>query len=259
MNDYYVYQLRDPRNELPFYVGKGRGYRAYEHLSGSSGDNKHKNNTIHQILREGYEVQVEFLWVDLYEKDALRREVWVIHLYGRKDKKEGPLTNKTDGGEGVSGHVWSEEQKLAISGCNHPMYGKAHTEEAKANMKLAKSNCPTGPDHPSYGRILTAEHKAKISRSLIGKMADENNPMYGVRGEDHPSFGKKHSEASNLSNSVKHSKNYLVIRPDGCEERIFNMKEFCIKNQLNHSAMYQVAKGKASHHKGYRCIQIESN
>lgn len=83
MNDYYVYQLRDPRSELPFYVGKGRGHRAYEHLSGKCGD-KHKNNTINKILRDGYKVQVEFLWVNLYEKDALRREVWAIHIIARQ-------------------------------------------------------------------------------------------------------------------------------------------------------------------------------
>lgn len=120
-------------------------------------------------------------------------------------------------------------------------------------------HCPTGPDNPSYGRILTEEHKVKISKSLVGKMAGENNPMYGVRGNHHPSFGTKHTEEANQSNAVKHSKNYLIIHPSGIEEIVFNMKDFCVRNQLNHSVMYQVANGKATQHKGYRCVKLEDN
>jgi uncharacterized protein len=43
---YYVYELIDPRVNLPFYVGKGKDKRVYFHLSEQSrakSENKKKN------------------------------------------------------------------------------------------------------------------------------------------------------------------------------------------------------------------------
>jgi group I intron endonuclease len=57
---------------------------------------------------------------------------------------------------------------------------------------------------PEYNLLPTAgswlgykhseESKNKTRASLIGKNAGENNPMFGVLGENHPRFGKTHSE-----------------------------------------------------------------
>jgi group I intron endonuclease len=57
---------------------------------------------------------------------------------------------------------------------------------------------------PKYNLLPTAgswlgykhseESKNKIRASLSGKNAGENNPMFGVLGENHPRFGKNHSE-----------------------------------------------------------------
>jgi len=47
----------------------------------------------------------------------------------------------------------------------------------------------SGPNNWNYGRITPQEVRDKISKSLIGKMAGENNPMYGRCGELHPLYG----------------------------------------------------------------------
>ena len=39
-NYYYVYVLVDPINRIPFYVGKGKGNRMYQHLKGDKGNKK---------------------------------------------------------------------------------------------------------------------------------------------------------------------------------------------------------------------------
>ena len=49
----------------------------------------------------------------------------------------------------------------------HPMYGKHHSDKAKAKMSLAKS----GANHPNYGKHLRKDVREKISKSNIGKKA----------------------------------------------------------------------------------------
>ena len=63
MTTYYVYQLVDPRNGLPFYVGKGTGDRAYQHTKFKDGNqNPYKERKIKNILKAGLEPLVEFLY-----------------------------------------------------------------------------------------------------------------------------------------------------------------------------------------------------
>jgi len=54
---FYVYLYIDPRNQKPFYVGKGSGNRMYEHLNETIEItiNKRKFFRIQSILRQGLE------------------------------------------------------------------------------------------------------------------------------------------------------------------------------------------------------------
>lgn len=45
---------------------------------------------------------------------------------------------------------------------------------------------------------------------------------------------------------------YKFISPDGEVVEIYNMKKFCLDNNLARSAMSLVSSGKAPHHKGWR-------
>jgi hypothetical protein len=46
------------------------------------------------------------------EQEAFAKEMQLIELYGRRDLNTGTLFNRTDGGEGPSGHVKTKAQKL---------------------------------------------------------------------------------------------------------------------------------------------------
>lgn len=113
---YYVYELRIQGDEFPFYIGKGKNERLYEHfdnyeINSNPLGNKHKVNKIRKALNEGLEVTATPLEENLTECEAHEREKFYIALYGRRDKGTGCLTNMTDGGEGMSGFVPSEEQR----------------------------------------------------------------------------------------------------------------------------------------------------
>lgn len=113
---YYVYELRIQGDEFPFYIGKGKNERLYEHfdnyeINTNPLGNKHKVHKIRKALNDGLEVTATPLEENLTECEAHEREKFYIALYGRRDKGTGCLTNMTDGGEGMSGFVPSEEQR----------------------------------------------------------------------------------------------------------------------------------------------------
>ena len=84
-NFYYVYALKDPRRSpaLPFYVGKGTGSRASDHLINP--DNTRKYARILEIRNSGYEPLVDILIDDLTEVQALKLEAELISAHGTVD------------------------------------------------------------------------------------------------------------------------------------------------------------------------------
>jgi hypothetical protein len=103
---YYVYTLAYPTGEV-FYVGKGiRGRINLHEAEARKGVNSHKCNIIRKIWREGGEVIKTKVCEGLSEEEAFEYERMLIAAYGRKN-----LVNLTDGGEGASGHIPSDETR----------------------------------------------------------------------------------------------------------------------------------------------------
>ena len=87
-----------------FYFGfTGREKRLDEHLNCKKADpNLHKKNTIKKIRKAGLEPTFVKILVDVDKQTAIGKEIEMIAYYGRADLGLGPLTNMTDGGEGIT-------------------------------------------------------------------------------------------------------------------------------------------------------------
>jgi len=179
-NDFYTYAyLREDRT--PYYIGKGRGNRAYKR-------NKRDYKPPKDVA------QILILKQNLTEDEAFKHEIYMIAVLGRKDIGTGILRNKTDGGEGSSGAIRSEAFRENMSGDNNPMR-KIPKEQRLKRAKRGEFHPLfglTGELSPNYGRICAEDTKQKISASLSGK----NHPRYGITGEANPLFGVERPEHS---------------------------------------------------------------
>src|SRR5215471_11746225 len=113
--DYYVYSYTEPGKIDPFYIGKGKNNRLYQHLL--SGHLKKKTrfyNKLRKLLSEGKHPIIK---KDLSEKEALDLEKQLIAKYGCLDLGTGCLCNHNvlnHTGKKI-GQVRSEETKRKIS------------------------------------------------------------------------------------------------------------------------------------------------
>ena len=153
---FYVYVHIRLDNNTVFYVGKGKGDRAYDLDRGN----------FHNGVCKEHGCRVEIIKDNLTESQAFRLESKMIKYYvltlgygipidGYRDFSNNKyLTNMTFGGEGVSGMHHSKESKQRISekckgkraGKNNPLYGKHHSEETKQKMSESKK----GKNHPFF-------------------------------------------------------------------------------------------------------------
>lgn len=126
MNTAYVYTLTDPRNGMPFYVGKGVGRRCHFHAweAKNSTASTYKLNKIRKIQSLGLDIVVRKVEENVSHEQAKELECFLIaemRDFGIE------LTNLTDGGDGRVGYVaspetisktrheWTDEQKQKIS------------------------------------------------------------------------------------------------------------------------------------------------
>jgi len=105
--EYYVYLHIKADTGEPFYIGKGKKYRAYTDSKRSQIWNNYKNK---------YGFDVILLEKNLTEEEAFKKEIYWINRIGRLKLNNGLLINLTDGGEGSSGRIpWNKGLKDIFS------------------------------------------------------------------------------------------------------------------------------------------------
>ena len=212
-NRFYTYAyLHEDRT--PYYIGKGQGNRAYK---------KHQKG----ISVPQDKSRIIYLKQNLTEAEAFKHEIYMIAVLGRKDLGTGILLNKTNGGEGPSGAIftekWKENIKKSKLGKSTSLKGKTYKEIYGENFlnqieKIKKSNT---------GKIHTEETKQKISDS------------------------KKGTVAWNKGISIPSKYVYTIKSPSGEIIKTRSIKDFCKKNNLNPCCIFRLMNGKQKQHKGW--------
>jgi len=147
--DYYTYMYsRNDTNEI-FYVGKGKGNRAYS---------KDKRNAYWKNIVNKCGYTVHILAHFRTEKEAYDHETFLIRCF--RDLS-ACMTNICDD--------------------NRPPknYGNKFATVLKGRKRPAHSVLMTGENNPFYGKHHTEETKQAHSQHMKGRLAGEKNPNYG--------------------------------------------------------------------------------
>lgn len=222
-NVYYVYQLIDPRINLPFYIGKGKMNRCFEHFNETidNTENINKFHRIYEIKKSGFDIPVVKIIENIDEVAAYDIEEFMILFYGREGIEEyGILTNICLASRPPShkGKSKSFEHRRKIS---EAQKGKKLSDEHLKNLQIAAKK--TGLSR--RGSKHTPDAIQKMRNAKIGKQFSEQHRKNlskankRLTGEKNGFYGKKHSEISKekMSKSLKGK-----VRSDEFKENLSN-------------------------------------
>jgi hypothetical protein len=142
--EFYVYLIFRPDGR-PCYVGKGQGGRWLRHFQ------KAGNPWLSRIIaKAGGDLPIVKVREHLTESEAFETEVAWIKALGRR-KDGGPLINATDGGEGVSGLVFSPEALAKMSKAT-----KFHMQNPERRARMSEA---------AKARLASPETRARMSEA----------------------------------------------------------------------------------------------
>ena len=189
--------IRLDKNE-PFYIGIGKNTQRAKTKSNRN------NHWLNVVSKTDYEVEI--LFENISSEQAIKKEIELILLYGRKDLNTGTLVNMTDGGEGIVGFNHKQQTKDKISKSH---IGKTFSKESRDKMSKSK----TGDLSPTKQQWV----KDKISKTLTGF----------IRG----SFSKEHIKKLSDAKKTKviHIKTNVIYD---------SIKDACFDLNLIHQTEY---------------------
>lgn len=146
---FYTYLHLRP-DGVPFYAGKGKGKRAHV----LEGRGRWHNNVVEKYSLKN--IIIRKVKLGLTEAQAFAHEVELIACLRAFNYD---ICNVTDGGEGISGCVHSEETRAKMSAAH---VGLKHSDESRAKMSAVQKL-----------QVVSFATRAKISMTMKGIVPSE--------------------------------------------------------------------------------------
>jgi hypothetical protein len=199
-----IYKLIDPTTNYVKYVGwthKPLQKRLGDHLSDARrGQKNYRCNWIRNLLSNGFYPLIDIIEKVNYNERSEKEKYWISY-YGREN-----LVNGTDGGEGVSGLLVSDEtkKKLSLSHKGQIPWNKGISINCKHDAQFIKGHVPWNKNI-----LCSDETKNKISKTKNGKSTGKRNIKYAY-------FGITYEKTDNIwiSQITYMTKKYFIGRYD---------------------------------------------
>lgn len=251
----YVYIYYDPRTipATPIYVGKGIGNRLYDHLTECH--NAHLKGKLSKIKALGLEPIIQKHTDNISDHEALKLEMELIKQFGRIDLGTGTLCNFTDGGEGSSGRIISQETKKLWSSQKKGRKQTPAQYEANCKKTMSEERKEKQRQEKKGKDFLTKEQRENLIKLHTGRVpSEETRKLWSkqrkgfIQTEEH----KKNSVKSRMEKFI-HKKVHCLTN-----NKIYNsLQEAASDLKLKMTAIAAVANGNRNIHKGYRFIYVE--
>lgn len=239
---YYVYVYTDPTKpgnytygELifthePFYIGKGKDDRLYDHLKRLYHKTKHdytrvKKQRLLKIIESGVQPNVYKLYDNLTEDDALRKEKETILLIGRVNLGLGVLLNLNNGGhKPQDGYKHTKETRIKI--------GAGSKKQTNKNYKLIS---PTGQVFENVNLVQFCREQ-KLNYDKIRKCVNTGSIHIVIKGRSSidtlncEGWAIEHLKRTSSTTPPK----FTLVSPDGM---VYNVAQnylyvFCKEHNL---------------------------
>ncbi len=200
MTQFYTYIYLDTSKILPepFYVGKGKNSRAYDHLKEAqqSTKNTHKLNKIRKILEKPNDLHIKIINTqsedEAYElEEFLVSEIGCLHIPGFN---VGPLTNQRPGGLGGRSDMATVKDDAGatfIVHVNDPRYLSGELVGAQSKTVTVKdkhgnkSRVPEDSEMYLSGDLVGVNMGISLNhpnKSLVEIYDSNNNLVHSVTG-----------------------------------------------------------------------------
>ena len=194
--------------EVPFYIGKGKGNRAF--------DQTQRSKFWQRKASKGY--RVSLIKENLSESEALDFEKELISKYGRRDKRTGCLVNMTDGGDGLTNP--SEHVRKKIGDANRERFKDPNFRE---KFSRAQKN-----------KTVSKKTRDKMREYHLGIREQEKKKLLNMSRVHHEARkAKLHSQQP-----------YVLISPEGVAHECYYQTDFATIHGLKLKSLNNLLKGR---------------
>jgi hypothetical protein len=176
-----IYGLKDPRTSEVRYIGATSGklrVRLYNHITEAlAGCNTLKNRWLLSLLRAGHKPIIELLESGSDDGCEAAEQKWILTFR----RKNGRLTNMTDGGDGCPGrraggprrnYKQSAIRNAKLAALGRSQAGRILSEETRALIAEARRGSKASPEtRRKMSQTHSKRYQSPDARVALSKMA----------------------------------------------------------------------------------------